>query len=90
MSDERETDVMRRTLDTDAEEPAAEVAVAVADLEGTDVTALSDMYSCVDNVLDHLFSNPPSPDARMEVTFSYEGYRITVEQDGTARFLETA
>jgi len=45
------------------------------------------MWACTDGVLDHLFSNPPSAEAQMEVTFSYEGYRITIEQDGTAEFV---
>ncbi|WP_459193874.1 HalOD1 output domain-containing protein [Halosimplex sp. J119] len=90
MEHDGETDVTRRTLDTDAEEPAAEVALAVAELEGKDPTEVENMYDCIDHVLDHLFSTPPSPDARMEVTFSYEGYRITVEQNGTAKFLKAA
>ncbi|WP_123533969.1 HalOD1 output domain-containing protein [Halosimplex salinum] len=89
MDDERETDVVRRDLDTDADEPAAQVAVAVAEMDGKDVTEVGNMYDCVDHVLDNLFSTPPSPDARMEITFSYEGYRITVGQDGTARFLKS-
>jgi len=79
--------MVRRTVDTSAGEPAARIAEMVADIEETEPTRLSNMWECTDGVLDHLFSNPPSPEAGMKVTFSYEGYRITVEQDGTAEFV---
>jgi hypothetical protein len=39
-------------------------------------------------MLDVVFENPPAPEAQVEVTFSYEGYRITVEQNGRARFVQ--
>ncbi|MFC6823926.1 HalOD1 output domain-containing protein [Halopelagius fulvigenes] len=82
-SDSGET---RRRLDTDAENPGVEVVKVVADLEGVHPTELTTAYDRVDGVLDHLFSNPPSPEARMRVQFRYEGYRITVEQNGNATF----
>lgn len=53
------------------------------------MTELSTMYDCVDGILDDLFSDPPSPSAKMMIEFSYEGYRITVEQDGLVEFVRT-
>lgn len=47
------------------------------------------MYGCVDGILDNLFSKQPAPEAQTEVEFSYEDYRITIEQDGTAKFVKT-
>jgi len=47
------------------------------------------MYDCIDGMLDELFSNPPAPESQMEVEFSYETYRITVEQNGAAKFVKT-
>jgi len=76
-------------MDTAADNPAVEVATAVADIEGTDPTELSTMYECVDGMLDELFSTPPADEAQMEVTFSYANYRIPVEQDGFAEFVKT-
>jgi len=78
---------VHRTVDTSAGEPAALIAEIVADIEEMEPTELPNMWACTDGVLDHLFSNPPSAEAQMEVTFSYEGYRITIEQDGTAEFV---
>jgi hypothetical protein len=89
MSDHPDREQIHRELDTDAEEPATQVAEIIADIEDTDTTTLPTMYSCVDGVLDHLFSNPPAPEAQMKVEFSYEAYRITVEQGGDATFVRT-
>lgn len=58
-------------------------------LERVDSTELPTIYDCVDGMLDELFSNPPAPEAQMEVTFSYHRYRITVEQNGNAKFVKT-
>lgn len=88
MSNSTDSSEARRRLDTDAENPGVEVVKAVADLEGVHPTELAAAYDCVDGVLDHLFSNPPSPEAGMRVQFNYEGYRITVEQEGSATFAE--
>jgi hypothetical protein len=81
-------EIIRRELDTGAENPGVEVAEAVADIEGTDPTQIGTIYERVDDTLDRLFSNPPEAEAQMEITFSYEGYRITVTQDGAAEFLK--
>lgn len=89
MADQPQRETIHRTIDTDADSPAIEVAEIVADIEGKDATDLSAMYDCVDHVLDNVFSNPPAPQAQMEVEFSYEGYRITVEQNGNAKFVKT-
>jgi hypothetical protein len=50
---------------------------------------MATMYGCVDGVLDDLFSDPPADEARMRIEFSYEGYRISVEQDGLVELFPT-
>jgi len=89
MSEQPEREIIHRELDTDGEKPAIQLAQAVAEIEEKDMTELPTMYNCVDGVLNHLFSNPPSPEAQMEIEFSYETYRISVEQNGTATFVKT-
>lgn len=89
MPSDPEQSVIHRSLDTDADRPGVEVASAVADIEGRDVSDLSTIYDCVDDVLNHLFSTPPAPEARMQVQFSYESYRITIVQNGEAKFVKT-
>ena len=80
--------IVHRELDTDVEEPAVRISEHVGDLKDRDPTTLATTHNCIDGVLDHIFSTPPSPEAQIEITFSYEGYRITVEQNGHARFVE--
>lgn len=89
MTDERESAIVRRELETDRENPAVEVAEVVADLEDKEQTDLATVYDCIDHVVDHIFSTPPAPEAQVRVEFSYEGYRITVDQDGYAEFVKT-
>lgn len=81
-------EVIHTELDTDADRPAIELAKVIADSEGVAHTDLTTMYSVVDDMLVHLFENPPSPEAQMEVTFSYEGYRVTVEQNGRVELIK--
>ena len=81
-------EVVVRQLDADANDPALEVAEIVAELEGADAARLQPTYDQLDHVLDHLFSTPPAPEAEIEITFTYEGYRITVEQNGRAEFVK--
>lgn len=88
MADPLEHEIVHREIDTSESEPGVEISKAVADLEETDTTELTSIWGCTDHVLDHLFSDPPSPEAQMEIKFSYEGYRISVDQDGSARFVK--
>ena len=81
-------EIVRRNLDKDVEDPAIAVAEVVAELKGKETVDLSTTYGCVDGVLDHLFSTPPAAEAQMEITFTYEDYRVTVAQDGTAKFVQ--
>lgn len=80
-------DVVRRSVDTERDEPGAQIANIVAELEDEDPTELSAMWNCIDDVLANLFDDPPSSEAQMRVSFSYEGYRITVDQDGAAELV---
>lgn len=88
MSDQINDEIIHRELETDRQEPVAQVVEIVADLEGEDQEKLTPGYTQVDHILEHVFSNPPIPEAQVEITFSYEGYRITVEQSGSARFVK--
>lgn len=85
-----EDEIVNRKLDPDRENPGVQIAEVVAELEGVDPAELTTMYGCIDGVLDHVFSDPPSQEAQLVVEFTYEGYRITIEQDGTARIVQVA
>ncbi|ELZ11109.1 hypothetical protein C479_07368 [Halovivax asiaticus JCM 14624] len=75
-----------REFDTDQIDPNVAVVSALAEIEDVPVEELTPLYGCIDHILEHLYSNPPADEADVQITFTYNGYRITVEQDGNARF----
>ena len=89
MTSHPDSEIVRQKLDTDVDDPAVQIAESVADLENKDSTELQTLYGCIDGVLDNLFSQPPAPEAQMQIEFSYETYRITINQDGVAEFVKT-
>lgn len=81
-------EVVYRQLDTARENPEAELSEHVAALKGVDSAELQPVWDRIDGLLANVFSNPPTAAAQVQVSFSYEGYRITVEHDGRAKFVK--
>ena len=82
----RDPSTVIREFDTDSADPNLGVVSVVAALEDVSRDELPPLYWCIDTLVEHLFSEPPSHEANAQVSFTYHGYRITVEQDGTATF----
>lgn len=89
MTNPQDDSIIHRTLDTEQRDPVVQVAEIVAAIEGKDIDELTTTYEKLDHLLTNVFTDPPKPEAQVTVTFSYEGYRITVEQDGSAQFVKT-
>lgn len=89
MGTDHGSEIVHRELDRDVDDPAVAIAEIVADLEEVGPTEVTEVWGCIDDMLSRIFEDPPSPEAQVEVEFSYEGYRITVAQDGMATFVET-
>lgn len=87
MADNSGRDRIRRELDTDADDPGTEVAMIVAEIDERDPTELPTIHECLNGILTDVFDDPPSPDARLQISFVYADYRITIYQDGTAEFV---
>ncbi len=88
-SDERVTEsaanVHHRSIFQDpVEDPSTELVTIVAELKDVDQTELDPLYAWADDLISDLYSSPPPADAQAVVEFSYEGYRITLYQDGRA------
>jgi hypothetical protein len=79
--------VVHRKLEVDGAEPATQIAEHVATLSDCDVESLASTWETFGHVVDDLFEEPPAPRAQVQVTFTYEGYRITVDQNGHATFV---
>jgi hypothetical protein len=85
---ERTVNVHHRDLFTDPDQsPGDELVSIVAELKGVAPNELDSLYSWVDSLVEDLYSSPPPTSAQALVEFSYEGYRITLYQDGHAVFM---
>lgn len=82
---DRDTNIYRRSLFEDPEDgPSHELVSEIAELKDVDATELDPLYTWADDLISHLYSKPPSPRAQAVVEFNYEGFRITLYQDGHA------
>lgn len=90
MGDSHDGEIVHRELNTNRENPAVEIAEAVADMEDRAVDELPTTYECIDGMLAEIYGNPPAPEAQIEVEFTYADYRITVDQTGGAEFVQVA
>jgi len=77
-----DSEILRREVEPTEDEANYRVLETIAEVEDVDVTALPPMYTRIDHILDELFSDPPEPAAQVEMTFSYYGYRVTIDQEG--------
>lgn len=89
MEGDPETEIVHRILDTERGEPGIQIAEMIAEIENKEIDQLSTLYTCIDGVLQNLFADPPDEEAQMQIKFSYEGYRVNVNQDGSAEFMKT-
>ena len=88
MSGDLDDEIVHRQIDTGGPEPAVQIAEIVADLDGKGHEELTSAWSQIDNMLTEIFSDPPDPEAQVQVQFTYEGYRVTVEQNGSCEFVK--
>jgi hypothetical protein len=81
---------VHRQFDTEEDDPVFDVVETIAELEGKPMEQLPSLHATVDDILEHVFSEPPAPEAQVEIGFTYAGYRIKLFQDGRATFLKVA
>jgi len=84
----RDEDIVKTRIDPKSETAEYELLRIVADLEGVDIESLPSFYEQVGHFVEMLFQRPPAPEAQMEISFSYVGYRIRVTQTGQVTVLE--
>jgi hypothetical protein len=73
-----------------ADAPEVDIAEIIAEFEGQDTTDISALYDTVDHLVEHMFSTPPPLEAQCRLEFTYEGYRVTLTQDGHATFMKVS
>jgi hypothetical protein len=90
MNDDGDPDVgiVRRRITADPEDAEVELLAVIAELEGTTEEELPSLYHELDHVIEALFGTPPSPESQLQITFSYAGYRITMDQRGSVELVK--
>ncbi|MBX0285642.1 hypothetical protein EGH22_04850 [Halomicroarcula sp. F28] len=80
--------MVRREIAPDPETAEYDLLEILADVEGCEIEALPALYNEVEHVVETLFRTPPSPAAQMSISFSYAGYRITLDRSGTVQLVD--
>lgn len=86
--DEAEMAATRWELEVDQEDPEVDIVAIISELEGIGSENLSPMYDTIDTLIEQLFSDPPPAEAQAMIQFTYQGYRIDVQQSGHATFMK--
>ncbi|MFB6175539.1 MAG: HalOD1 output domain-containing protein [Halobaculum sp.] len=81
-------DPLLTQYDPTTDDPTVVVVNEIAELERRAVESMPVLYDTINDLLDHIWTNPPAPEAQVTIEFTYAGYRITLHQDGSARFLK--
>lgn len=85
--DTNDPEEIHRQFEPDDISPRRDMVQTIADLKVTDPDDLMDLWPIMDDIISDIFSEPPAPEAQVEISFSYEGYRITIHQNGKAEFV---
>ena len=88
MNDSGRGTSVQKVINTGIDEPSRVIKAHIAELDGRAEGELSRVHRCVDDILTDIFREPQPTDARMQVAFTYEGYRIYVDQLGLATFVD--
>lgn len=82
--------IFHRTIEPNEEDANIDLVQLVAEIEGCPADELPSLWSRIDDVAAHIFSDPPGPEAQVHVQFTYAGYRIDVDQSGDVKLMKVA
>ena len=74
--------MVRRQITPDPESSEYDLLEIIAELEDCEIEALPSLYNEVDHVVETMFKTPPSDRAQIEISFSYAGYRVSIDRKG--------
>lgn len=87
-NNDKKEDGIYRCFNVGNNYPSLDVVEAIAELEGKKSSELPAIYDTIGPLIKNLFSNPPSSEAEAVLQFSYEGYRITLNQNSSERCMK--
>lgn len=73
---------IKRRIQPSSETAEYDFLEIIAELEDADIDELPSLYHEVEHLVETLFRTPPSKESQLEVSFSYAGYRATINQRG--------
>jgi hypothetical protein len=82
-----EPGIVRRQIRPSSDTSEYDLLEIVADVEGCEIEELPSLYKEVEHVVETLFKTPPSMSAQMSISFSYAGYRITIDRSGSVKLV---
>ncbi|SDE93495.1 HalOD1 output domain-containing protein [Halorientalis regularis] len=88
--DDRADEIVHRRIEPKAGDADYRLLRLIAEVEGIDVTELPPIYDRIDHLVTRMSENPPSPEAQAQLSFSYAGYPITIDQDGKVSLIRIA
>lgn len=71
-------------IEIDPEEPEVPFVETLADIKGVDQSDLDPLHSNLDNLIGGVLLSPPPEENQAEISFTYEGFRVTLYHDGHA------
>jgi len=80
--------MVRREIAPDPETAEYDLLEILAEVEMCEIEELPALYNEVEHVVETLFRTPPSAAAQMSISFSYAGYRITIDRTGTVQLVD--
>jgi hypothetical protein len=78
---------VRYAIDPDSETAEFDLLAGIAEVEGVEMDELPSLYAAVDHLVEGLYEEPPASAAQVELSFSYAGYRVNVDQNGHIRLV---
>jgi hypothetical protein len=79
--------VVRYVIDPDSRTAEFDLLSGIAEVEGVALDELPSLYATVDHFVEGLYDDPPASAAHVELSFSYAGYRVNVDQAGHVRLV---
>jgi|GEM_PF-475983 len=87
VDEDSEPDIVRASIEPDPKTAEHDLLELIAESEGVEIEDLPSFYEQVDHFVEMLFKRPPSSESQMQLSFSYAGYRVTVNQKGEVTLL---
>lgn len=79
--------IARAQIEADPNTAEHDLLAIVADMECVAIDELPSFYNEAGHFVEELFETPPSEAAQMEITFSYAGYRVTLNRKGEVKLV---